>query len=278
MAGIMRMYNLRGGFDGMENEIPLMAFWYTLGYTTRTDLALLINLRLRLDLVGAAVLDWTPRLPIPIHQRAEEIESLQLAVRDVVSDLEHEYPVLYPTVQAFKMMSSVAEVVNKNGNSEDFWRREVEAIRLIGPVTHHLLSIPRLSATAKFDPYASFVGELARLACLMLLSRLKTRFSLNALDMQPLQTKLVNTVAQNSGKLDPKLGGLALWALMTAALVQPVVAREYLLPHILISCSSKGFCTEAAMGFTRSTLWMNELEDNEEWKLAGEIENYSKKL
>jgi hypothetical protein len=27
-AGLMRMYHLRGGFDAMENQIPLMAFWY----------------------------------------------------------------------------------------------------------------------------------------------------------------------------------------------------------------------------------------------------------
>ncbi|KAJ5414793.1 hypothetical protein N7509_001420 [Penicillium cosmopolitanum] len=53
-------------------------------------------------------------------------------------------PVFLPAGQALIMVSSIADVINMNSRSASFWKKDVDAIRLIGPCIHFLLSMPRL--------------------------------------------------------------------------------------------------------------------------------------
>jgi hypothetical protein len=170
-------------------------------------------------------------------------------------------------------MSSVAEVVNSGRSSLHFWKDEVGAIRLLGPVTYHLLSAPRPFEAATYDdPHVTIVGEIVRLTCLVLLSGLKKRFSLNALDKEPLLANLLNVTVQLPRGLDMELESLTLWALTTSALLQSSHERAYLLPHIT-SCGRNQNLSDAraSIKFARSLLWVDVLEDDEELRLAEEI-------
>jgi hypothetical protein len=175
-------------------------------------------------------------------------------------------------------MSSVAKTVNSEAHFPTFWKDEVGAIRLIGPVTHHLLSVARPSLVVNSDANVDLVRELVRLTCLMLLSRLKSRFSLNFLDMPPLQAKFRCAVAQISGNPDHELEGLILWALLTAALLQTKESRKYLLSHILISSLNKGFSsTLVTLEFVKELLWIDSIENEEKATLVEELEQYRRK-
>jgi hypothetical protein len=177
------------------------------------------------------------------------------------------------------MLASVAEVINKEGNSLDFWKEEVGAICLLGPVTHHLLSAPRPIVTATNDLDIIVVGEIVRLTCLLLLSGLKQRFSLNAFDMAPIRAKLANMIAQAPGETDLQLEGLTLWALITSALLQSSHNRAYLLSPIVVSASKKGLLdAQDSINYAKSLLWINTLADEEEPKVAEEIEGHWNQL
>jgi hypothetical protein len=177
------------------------------------------------------------------------------------------------------MMSSVAEAINNEGASPHFWKDEVGVICLLGPVTHHLLSCPRSFDPTACDTQVTVAGEIFRLTCLALLSSLKRRASLNALDMAPLQAKLARTITQIPGELDSQLESLLLWALITSTLLQSSNMRAYMLAPIVASGSNKGFLdAQDTIECARGLIWINILEDDEEPILADEIECHWNRL
>jgi hypothetical protein len=86
----------------------------------------------------------------------------------------------------------VADFVNDNAHRPQFWKHEndLSAIKLIGPATHFLLSMPSLSAPTLNDSIDSvgLLKEMVRLVLLILLAGLKG-FSLTSDELGPLQEK-----------------------------------------------------------------------------------------
>ncbi|KAF4468831.1 hypothetical protein FALBO_4279 [Fusarium albosuccineum] len=255
--GLYQVSKLRGGIDGMDNHIPTIASW--------------------LDLVGSAALDTTPRFPAPIvfptaNKSAKETLP---ALRFLVSYMKLASPQLAPISEALCMMSSVAQKVNSNSHNPDFWKDGVGAINLLGPVTHHLLSVCRVYQVDIEASEVLILGEMIRLTCLMLLSRLKGMFSLNALDMAPLwanfMTKLPLPVTD---KVTTHLNDLELWALVTCALVQPGDGMEELLSHIEAAMRTRGITDmHGAIDLAKALIWIDAIEGQGEVLLAGKMDS-----
>ncbi|KAM5378797.1 hypothetical protein ACJZ2D_004270 [Fusarium nematophilum] len=254
--GLDRVFELRGGTDGLENHIPLLAFW--------------------LDLVGRAALDIPPRFPIPKELAAlnPPVEGMPPALRSLLHYTCLAFPQLSPISDVLCIMSSVVQVVNSKSHSLDFWRDGVGAVSLLGPVTHHLLSLSTTSEARGEASGTSIVGELVRLTCLMLLSHLKGLFYLNTLDMVPLYAKFMATAAQSTGDEEADLlNDLKLWAVVSSAILQSSDNRRVLLPYIRAAMRSKGTPNmPSAIELAKSLIWLDVVEGQREAQLAEEVD------
>ncbi|KAH7136397.1 hypothetical protein EDB81DRAFT_693487 [Dactylonectria macrodidyma] len=250
--GLDQVFKLRGGTDGLENHIPLLAFW--------------------LDLVGRSTLDIPPRFPIPKELTAPNMspEAMPPAMRLLLPRMQLEFPQLSSISEALYMMSSVAQRVNSNSHSLDLWRNEVGAVSLLGPVTHHLLSLPHMSGFRSDAPGAIVVGEMVRLVCLMLLSYLKGLFSLNTLDMVPLCAKFMAAAARPTRDDEVgQLNDLRLWALITSGLLLSNDDTRALLPHIRAAMRFLGITDiHHAFDLAKGLLWLHVVEGQGEAQLT----------
>ncbi|KAF5003983.1 hypothetical protein FDECE_9483 [Fusarium decemcellulare] len=255
--GLYQVSKLRGGLDGLDNHIPAIASW--------------------LDLVGSAALDTTPRFPVPsaFSTANKSAKETQPALRFLISYMKLASPQLSPILGALCMMSSVAQKVNSNSHNPDFWKDGVSAIHLLGPVTHHLLSACRVFQAGSATSEVLILGEMIRLTCLMLLSRLKGIFSLNTWDMAPLWANFMTTLSLPvTDKVTTHVNDLGLWALVTCALVQPGDDMEELLPHIEAAMRAKGITDmHGAIDLAKSLIWIDAIEGQGEVLLAGQMDS-----
>ncbi len=192
----------------------------------------------------------------------------------LIYQLKHETPQLLPITQALGMMASIASVVNSKADDGGFWKDDIGALNMITPTIGHLLSIPRLPADASQLSDALFVGEMARLACLMILSGLRERFRLNTSDMLPLRRKFSALVMLDLTKSNGNLLGLRLWALITAALLQPSESRAGLLPYIQSALRGNGMTSLSprdAIDYARALLWIETLQAHEAVALEQQV-------
>jgi len=171
-------------------------------------------------------------------------------------------------------MASVAEVVRHNSQSIAFWQDDVGSMRLLGAVTHFILSIPRLARDDAQAQPALAVAEMAKTACLLLLSGLKGLFALNALDVGPLRKQFLSSVQHDSSSSTTGcLPDLKLWSLVTGALLCPSGGdRNTLVSSIGCCLREKGFAdTDALLDWAKSLLWIEVLEDAQADSLGREI-------
>lgn len=120
------------------------------------------------------------------------------------------------------MISSIADVINTNSHSASFWKRDIDAISLLGPCIHFLLSMPRLSSNfeTKANSEDLIAREMVRLVCVMLMSRLKELFAFFASERVALQARIAQFVSQNAKRLGKRYFELKIWALVVTALMQ----------------------------------------------------------
>lgn len=230
----------------------------------------------RLDLVGSAALDTLPRFSAPKEFATADRSAKETppALRSLIFYMNLAFPQLSPISEALCMMYSVAHKVNTNSHNPDFWNDSIGALDLLGPVTHHLLSACRISEVGSDISRIRILGEMVRLVCLMLLSRLKSLFSLNTLDMTPLCTNFTTTLSLFvTNREATYVDNLELWALVTSALVQPSDGMEELLPHIeAITRSKVSTDIHGAVELTKELIWIDAIEGQGEALLAGKID------
>lgn len=124
--------------------------------------------------------------------------------------------------QALIMVSSIADVINMNSRSASFWKKDVDAIRLIGPCIHFLLSMPRPPSDFMImsDSEDLVAREVVRLTCLLLMSKLKESFSFPPSEQESLHARLAEFFTQHVEILGKKYIELKVWALVTLALLR----------------------------------------------------------
>ena len=219
-----------------------------------------------MGLIGATALDITPRFAIPEKFTTSDVvdEDLQPAMRTLLLSVRLVFPWLSPIAQALRMMSSVAKTVNANSFNQDFWRDAVGAVVLLGPVTHYLLSLQRPTGPISEASRAVIVSELARLTCLIFLSRLKALFTLNALDIERLSLKILSSAAQstNDDGENDILTDVKLWAVVSSALLLPCNQARALLPYIRATARAKGISeVSSAVDLAKRLIWIETLEE-----------------
>lgn len=127
-----------------------------------------------------------------------------------------------PAGQALIMVSSIADVINLNSRSASFWKKDVDAIRLIGPCIHFLLSMPRPPSDFMImsDSEDLVAREVVRLTCLLLMSKLKELFAFPPSEQESLHARLAEFFTQHVEILGKKHIELKVWALVTLALLR----------------------------------------------------------
>ena len=129
---------------------------------------------------------------------------------------------LLPAGQALSMVSSIADVININSRSASFWKKDVDAIRLIGPCIHFLLSMPRLPSDFMImsDSEDLVAREVVRLTCLLLMSKLKELFAFPPSEHESLHARLSELFTRHVEVLGEEYFELKVWALVTLALLR----------------------------------------------------------
>lgn len=157
-------------------------------------------------------------------------------------------------VHALGKVQDIANIVNIYYRTPDFWRREddLNPIYMIGPITHELLSIPRLDVEGDYDYQFSFDSpevsrEMLRLSMLILLAALKRMYSFitdESGELNILSTKFSEILILNrsnfSSNQDEILHTLQLqlWAILTVAVLQPFSGSRMLYVTEIRRCMS----------------------------------------
>ncbi len=175
-----------------------------------------------------------------------------------------------------QMMSSVANTVNRHDSDALFRGVDVEAVNILTPLTHYLLSMPRIPGIhpPEFESDLLVLRELVQLACLMLLSGLKKRFSLNASDMTRLRERLLSLLAAETEETTGMFNELRLWALVTSALLQSSQDRAAFVHDIRRLMIELGLRRAyEAINITKVVIWIENLEAQEEAQLVQEVDS-----
>jgi len=170
-----------------------------------------------MDIIGSAVSDTVPRFKapaelIPASNRpsvaSPYLQSLLSKLRSPNSTA------LNDIAFALEEASHVAEVVNHQIKTSEFWNSGMNGAKLIGPLSHQLLSLPRVSesilylATCRHEA----LREMVRLTLLIVLARLKLVFTQIAFELRPLENRFTRTFAYGTSRHDG-FPELQLWAL-----------------------------------------------------------------
>jgi len=259
MSGLQRIYHLRGSFEGLGNQIPEMACW--------------------LDVTGSAVFDTVPRFLLPREMSDTGFQGVKSPELDILMlNIQGPHPSLLPALRALEMLSAVAAIVNRQGDDPAFWQDDVRAIHILAPLAHYLLSMQRIQPgdSIALQSPELVVGEMARLACLMLLSGLKGRYpDFDTTDMTSLWSRLVAISSLNT-ECSGYLLDLQLWALITSGLLQEAVQRALLIPTTQRAYRRSGYThAREVVSMVRHVAWINILEDANEKDILGEIEFHS---
>ncbi|KAJ5584403.1 uncharacterized protein N7459_004203 [Penicillium hispanicum] len=203
MNGLSLIGKLRGGFANLGHRMSLLILLY--------------------DLAGSMVFDTSPRFCLPedlVRTSNRSLRGVPPRLQAILVQLTSDD--IAPAGGALSMISSIADVVNTNSHSTSFWKRDIDAISLLGPCIHFLLSMPRLPSDFETMINAEdlIAREMVRLAGLMLMSKLKGLFAFSTSEQVALEDKLAGFTSQHLKSLGGKYFELKTWALVTAALLQ----------------------------------------------------------
>lgn len=180
---------------------------------------------------GSILYDDIPRYPIP--QSCEYLPlfpntALPMRLQELLLQLEADPTETAIAGSALRMMYSLVEVINRGQEDPNFWHQDLEALRLIGPCLHFLLSMPRLPNEGEESMITpgSIIRELVRLTCLLLISGLRRKFSLPATERASLQERFTFFIALFGHQITDNYHDLKIWALYTAMILQEPVQRQ----------------------------------------------------
>ncbi len=139
-------------------------------------------------------------------------------------------------------------------------------------MSHYLLSLPRPAGVPEQQPDEILAGEMVRLTCLLMLSELKKRFSLNSLDLVPLRERVMPREPPTAALPVGDLLDLKLWALVTCATLQSAENRAALIPHIRNIAVAAGLAKpEEIILFAKRLVWIAAIQADGEVALEREL-------
>ncbi|KAL9489677.1 hypothetical protein ACSS6W_001954 [Trichoderma asperelloides] len=244
MDGLERIYHLRHGFDTLDGEIPLMAFW--------------------VDLMGASMLNRYPRFPIPkqlMNSQRINRDEIPQTLRTLLHHAEKIAPQGGRIYAMLRMMAPVVAIVNRNTYNALFWTEPAALIEILGVVSHFVLSVPKCPEDDTQKDYPVFVVQrMVQLACLMIMSELKRVASFHWADIGPLGDRFIALLRESTSEMPMELKKLRSWAIVTAySLARPEI-RDSLLVEARQSMSEIGICSsDQAIDYMKDILWLQSI-------------------
>lgn len=140
-------------------------------------------------------------------------------------------------VAILRKVRVLADYINTRYSQPGFWKAEddMSPLRLIAPITHDLLSMPRANELASVG-FENF-REIMRLALLILLCGLKAFYGFSAVEIHTLQNKFIRFVGYtNTIHRSSLFQRLQLWALVTVTMLQDSGPERSLLIGKIYAC------------------------------------------
>ncbi|KAB5547258.1 hypothetical protein GE09DRAFT_206157 [Coniochaeta sp. 2T2.1] len=244
MDGLERILQLRHCFPGLSDLNCVMSFWF--------------------DLTGSAMHDTAPRFNIPSGMVQQSLPGCEMSstLTTVLSSLATTGdPPLVLLCRALGQTALVADFINKNAHDPRFWDGGIDTTRVLGPAAHYVLSIPRMTAksqTCGCARAAEVLCEMARLALLILIARLKSAFSLVGGEMAAFQEKFAGILPLLVHETFDVCPDLALWSLVVVACSHAGV-RPQSLTTTIRECMARLRVGRArdAVEVARSIIWVD---------------------
>ncbi|KPM35708.1 hypothetical protein AK830_g10862 [Neonectria ditissima] len=243
MNGLTTISRIRGGFNNLRRQILILILMY--------------------DLAGAMVFDSSPRFALPtdiLGRPNTSLRGVPPRLQTLLLQLEQMPCDVSSAGEALRMTSTIADVININSYSTSFWKRDMDAIIMLGPCIHFLLSIPRLSNSLDTTNISEdlIAREIVRLVCLVIMSTLKESFAFFASERVALQAKVSRFVPQNAKRLGEKYFELRIWALVTAALLQQRDERGVYIQELRREMRALGVSTpHELLEIARGIIWID---------------------
>ena len=176
---------------------------------------------------------------------------------------------------ALGALARLAHFVNENADNSQFWRDPATAAKLMTPIIHLLLSLPRpTECNAASGEYLERMHiELTRLAMLILLTRLKQSFSLLSDERHVLEDRF-SFLTRTTPCFDERFPELALWAYTTVAIGEQAPSRKLHVDAIAMVMKSTGVqSSREAIQYAKQLVWINALMDPGVTSLESQVEH-----
>ena len=180
---------------------------------------------------------------------------------------------LAPVILGIQLLSFVTALVNSNSSSPMYWHGDLDAIRLLSPSTHHLLSMPRLPEEKIRSSNSGLLieREIFRLASLILLAQLKKRFAFgDGPGIQILAAQLRNILLRRD-EWTPIAPELLIWALVVATLPLSGQLKVVFVDEICRAMKDMHSHKLDAIGIAKQVLWIHDLHSEQVERLAEDI-------
>ncbi|RAK98548.1 uncharacterized protein BO80DRAFT_427346 [Aspergillus ibericus CBS 121593] len=204
IRGLGRIFQLRGGYQGLAANVALFAGW--------------------LDVVGSLMEDSRPRLPIPPDFSIQSTDAMTPYLRSLLDDIGSGHDSFWNIEVAFRHASFITQTVEENLRCAAApWKHEnnLTVIELFGLATHFLLCMPRPTEVECNATGVQLLQEATRLALLILLAALKQEvFLFTSQERDLLMYKFSMLVPQlRMVDYDGSFLKLYLWVLVTVSLL-----------------------------------------------------------
>jgi hypothetical protein len=229
------------------------------------------------DVCGAMVFDSPPRFPVApcLVTTNSTIRAAPPRLQAILLQLQQMPPSISIVAGALLQLSEIADIVNLNSHSTAFWKKDVDAIHLIGPPMHYLLSMPRLPEEFATLPDAGdlVVRELIRLVCLLVMSALKQRFTFFTVERGTIQAKIAQFISSNLQYIGSEYREIRIWALITAALLEESTMRELYLVKLGDEALASHNSSQSLVDIAREIIWLGCLESSGSDELVNDIDS-----
>ncbi|KAH0494512.1 hypothetical protein TgHK011_001129 [Trichoderma gracile] len=245
MNGLERIYHLRNGFEGLDAELPLMAFF--------------------VDLIGASMLDRYPRFPIPrrftTSSNVDQDDDVPDSLYELLQEAEKVVPEGKRIYAMLRKIGPVITMVNRNVNNPLFWTQDAILVEKLGLASHFILSVPK---SAEDDPQLDHsifqVQRMVQLACLMIISRLKQLAAFHCADMDPFRERFMGLLHEPRNEIRAELEMLRLWAIVTACSLTDTEAQGLFILEARHSIRALGYrAAKEALEHVKALLWLDNI-------------------
>ncbi|CAG9994010.1 unnamed protein product [Clonostachys byssicola] len=206
LDGLERAVKARGGLESLDQMISLLIFWF--------------------DVLESSTRDCVPRYAIPAHLIAEPYpeETISSPLASIIERLTRSGN---PEIAgALKSFGSLVDSISHKAHDDEFWNSSSQGATLITPITHSLLSMPRPTGVIgrENDDSGDYAIEIARIALLIILTRLKQTFSFPTDELSYLQERFRMLLFCHSGSEFPDL---ELWCVVYVSLIDSAHMGAY---------------------------------------------------